>query len=139
EGRIRDLGLEGKVVATGWMDGAGVRSEITKSRAFVLPSFAEGLPVVIMESLALMRPVLSTYVAGIPRLVRPGQNGWLVPPGSVDELGGRVREVVQGARERLEEFGRAGRSAVMERHDAAKEAKRLSEHFRSAVARSRAP
>ena len=45
------------------------------SRVMVLPSFAEGLPVVIMEALALGRPVVTTYIAGIPELVEPGVDG----------------------------------------------------------------
>ena len=49
-----------------------MREEILAARALVLPSFAEGLPVVIMEAMALRRPVLTTYVAGIPELVRQG-------------------------------------------------------------------
>ena len=59
---------------------------ILDARALVLPSFAEGLPVVIMEAMALRRPVISTYVAGIPELVRDGEHGWLVPAGDVDAL-----------------------------------------------------
>jgi glycosyltransferase involved in cell wall biosynthesis len=55
-------------------------------RALVLPSFAEGLPVVIMEAMALRRPVICTYIAGIPELVQDGKNGWLVPAGDVDAL-----------------------------------------------------
>lgn len=52
----------------------------------ILPSFAEGLPVVIIESLALGRPLISTYVAGIPELVVPDESWWLVPAGSVEAL-----------------------------------------------------
>jgi glycosyltransferase involved in cell wall biosynthesis len=137
DARIRELGLEKCVTVKGWMDGEGVRKEIARSRALVLPSFAEGLPVVIMEALALRRPVLSTYVAGIPELVRPGLNGWLVPSGSVDDLAAALRDVLEAPAERLESFGRDGREAVRERHDADREAKRLSEHFRNAVSRSR--
>jgi glycosyltransferase involved in cell wall biosynthesis len=137
EARIRDLGLEGKVILKGWTDGAGVREEILRSRALVLPSLAEGLPVVLMEALALQRPVLSTYIAGIPELVSPGVNGWLVPSGAADPLVSALREVLGAPRERLESFGRAGRAAVLERHDAAKEAARLAEHFRATMMRSR--
>jgi glycosyltransferase involved in cell wall biosynthesis len=135
EARIRELALEGKVILKGWMDGAGVRDEILRSRALVLPSLAEGLPVVLMEALALQRPVLSTYIAGIPELVSPGVNGWLVPSGAADPLVSALRQVLGSPRERLEAFGRAGRAAVLERHDASKEAARLAEHFRAAITR----
>ena len=71
---------------TGWISGEQVRDEILAARALVLPSFAEGLPVVIMEAMALKRPVISTFVAGIPELVQPGEHGWLVPAGDVEAL-----------------------------------------------------
>lgn len=116
EEAIRRFGIEDRVTITGWASGAEVREHILSSRAMVLPSFAEGLPVVIMESLGLERPVLSTYVAGIPELVEP-QNGWLIPAGSVDALAAAVREVLQTPTERLVQMGRAGRAAVLERHD----------------------
>jgi colanic acid/amylovoran biosynthesis glycosyltransferase len=130
EGKIRSLGLEGKIQVRGWMDGAGVRREVIDARALVLPSFAEGLPVVIMEALALGRPVLSTYVAGIPELVQPGVTGWLVPAGSIEALVDSIREVLQAPRERLDALGRAGQEAVKARHDAKKESARLADLFR---------
>lgn len=79
EERIKQFGLESQVRMTGYLSNEGVRKELQRSRALVLPSFAEGLPIVIMESLAQGRPVISTYIAGIPELVEPGVNGWLVP------------------------------------------------------------
>ena len=130
EEKIRALGLGGRVVLKGWLDGAGVRREIAEARALVLPSFAEGLPVVIMEALAMGRPVLSTYIAGIPELVRPGVNGWLVTAGAVDELVDRLREALDVPAARLAELGQAGRAAVAERHDSRREAARLADRFR---------
>ncbi len=131
EEKIRALGLDGRIQLRGWMDGAGVRREVSEARALVLPSFAEGLPVVIMEALALGRPVISTYVAGIPELVRPGVNGWLVAAGSVDALTASLREALEASGDRLASLGSAGRAAVAERHDAKKEAERLAERFRA--------
>ena len=100
------------------------------ARATVLPSLAEGLPVVLMESLALGRPVITTFVAGIPELVHDGDNGWLVPAGSVDDLVDAMREVLQAPTERLDEMGRAGAARVRTQHDAAAEAAKLAELFR---------
>src|SRR5439155_25631775 len=94
EAEARQLGLAGRVRITGWLDGAAVRREIEAARGLVLPSFAEGLPVVLMEALALGRPVVTTYVAGIPELVRDGAHGWLVPAGSVDDLAAALREML---------------------------------------------
>src|SRR5205085_5227113 len=78
--------LQSTVRITGWINGSQVREEILGATALVLPSFAEGLPVVIMEAMALCRPVISTYVAGIPELVRDGEHGWLVPAGDLEAL-----------------------------------------------------
>src|SRR5439155_26884638 len=94
EAETARLRLAGCVRITGWLDGAAVRREIESARGLVLPSFAEGLPVVLMEALALGRPVVSTFVAGIPELVRDGVHGWLVPAGDVDALAGAVGELL---------------------------------------------
>lgn len=117
ENAIANQGLGGSVKITGWADGESVRHMLDGCSAFLLPSFAEGLPVVIMEAMARGRPVLSTYVAGIPELVQPGQNGWLVAAGSAEELAKAVREVVTTPFEVLAEMGRNGRARVAEQHD----------------------
>jgi len=96
------LGLQERVEVSGWASNSEVRQHILASRAMVLPSFAEGLPVVIMEALALGRPVISTYVAGIPELVEPGVCGWLVPPGSVEALAMAMRAALELPTEKLE-------------------------------------
>lgn len=119
------------VVITGWMSNDQVREQILASRALVLPSFAEGLPVVIMEALALKRPVVSTYVAGIPELVESGNCGYLVPAGSVRELAAMLKRVLCEDLSRLRQMGAAGRRRVLERHDACTEARKLSSLIRS--------
>lgn len=122
---IDRFGLKSKVKLVGWQSNGQVRDLIRRSRAMVLPSFAEGLPVVIMEALALGRPVISTYVAGIPELVQPGISGWLTPPGSVDELVEAIRAALDMPLEDLREMGRAGAARVSERHNAEIEAAEL--------------
>ncbi|MCZ7679536.1 MAG: glycosyltransferase [Sandaracinaceae bacterium] len=117
ERAIDRLGLRARVTITGWASGDEVREHILGARALVLPSFAEGLPVVLMEALGLGRPVLSTYVAGIPELVEPGRSGWLVPAGSADALASALREVLAAPDAQLAAMGEAGRRAVLERHD----------------------
>lgn len=126
ESRIRDSQLESHIRITGWASGETVRREIEQARVFVLPSFAEGLPVVIMEAMAMGRPVISTYVAGIPELVIPGENGWLVPAGDVQALVDAMREAINSPVERLREMGVAGRRRVLERHDIRKEVAKLA-------------
>lgn len=129
EALIARNGLERRVRITGWATGERVRDEVNAARALVLPSFAEGLPVVIMEALALRRPVISTYVAGIPELVEPGVSGWLVPAGDVGRLAAAMRDCLAAPPEQLEKLGAAGRARVLERHDAAHAAALLAEAF----------
>jgi colanic acid/amylovoran biosynthesis glycosyltransferase len=86
EASIKRYKLQDRVRITGWISGAEVREQILAARALALPSFAEGLPIVIMEAMALRRPVISTFVAGIAELVQPGEHGWLVPAGDVETL-----------------------------------------------------
>lgn len=130
EARIRELGLQQHVVITGWIDSARVKQEILAARALVLPSFAEGLPVVIMEALALARPVVTTYVAGIPELVVDGECGWLVPAGDADALAQAMADCLGRSGEALQAMGQRGRQRVLQRHDIATEAARLLAVFR---------
>lgn len=125
--------LQNHIEITGWATNAEVRQQMLAARAFVLPSFAEGLPVVIMEALALGRPVISTYVAGIPELVEPGVCGWLVPAGSVEDLVEAMYKCLQSSCAELEYLGLAGHNRVAECHNIAIEAQKLSEIYRANV------
>lgn len=130
---IARYGLQQQVRITGWISSAQVREEILAARALVLPSFAEGLPVVIMEAMALRRPVLTTYVAGIPELVRPGENGWLFPAGTVDALAVAMADCLAQPAEVLQRMGEAGRQYVLQRHDIDTEAARLAGYFKASA------
>ena len=65
EALIAAHGLGPHVTLTGWLDEAGVRGKLADSHALVLPSFAEGLPMVVMEAMAQGRPALATAIAGV--------------------------------------------------------------------------
>jgi len=129
ERRIAALGLGGHVVITGWVDSERVRAEMLAAQALVLPSFAEGLPVVIMEAMALRRPVLSTYVAGIAELVRPGRDGWLVPAGDVQALADAIEECLQTPVPILARMGDDAHDRVVARHSISVGADKLAELF----------
>jgi glycosyltransferase involved in cell wall biosynthesis len=94
-----------------------------------------------MEAFALGRPVIATSLSGIPELVRPGVNGWLVPAGSVEALVSAMREVLQAEPAHLGAMGRAGAAAASERHDARREARTLFALFQrsSGACAGRAP
>lgn len=131
ETAITRLGLEGTIEITGWATEAEVQRQIFASWAMVLPSFAEGLPVVIMESLALGRPVISTYVGGIPELVEPGVSGWLVPAGSLNALVTVMRTALQTPISELEQMGKMGIERVTRQHNIQQEAQKLASLFAS--------
>lgn len=116
EALIKKFGLSKHVRITGWISGEQVRNEILAARGLVLPSFAEGLPVVVMEAMALHRPVLTTYVAGIPELVTPGENGWLVPAGSLDDLASAMEDFLNCSSDELARMGEAAHRRALERH-----------------------
>ena len=129
EALIACYGLEKKVRIAGWISSDQVREEILAARALVLPSFAEGLPVVIMEAMALRRPVITTYVAGIPELVEPGTHGWLVPAGDASALAVAMQTCLDTSQETIARMGDAARVRVLERHDVDNEAAKLVELF----------
>ncbi|NIF17803.1 glycosyltransferase [Pantoea sp. Cy-639] len=122
--------LQDRVRITGWISGAQVREELLAARALVLPSFAEGLPVVIMEAMALRRPVLTTYVAGIPELVIPGENGWLFPAGAVEALAEAMAQCLALPQAALQRMGDAACQRVLQRHDIDTEAARLAGYLK---------
>jgi colanic acid/amylovoran biosynthesis glycosyltransferase len=126
---IDEYGLRDQVRITGWIGGEQVRAEILAARALVLPSFSEGLPVVLMEAMALRRPVISTYVGGIPELVRPGENGWLVPAGSVDSLVAAIEGLLACSDRHLADMGEAAYRRVLDRHSVDSEATKLKSLF----------
>jgi colanic acid/amylovoran biosynthesis glycosyltransferase len=117
EAQAARLGVSNQIRFAGVMDGDAVRQHLLDARAFVLPSFAEGLPVVLMEALALRRPVITTWVAGIPELV-DGNMGWLCPPGDADALANAIRAALDMPVGKLAAMGGAGRNRVRVAHDA---------------------
>jgi colanic acid/amylovoran biosynthesis glycosyltransferase len=134
EALITRLHLQDHIEITGWADTLTVRKHLLTARAMVLPSFAEGLPVVIMEALAMGRPVITTYIAGIPELVESGVCGWLVPAGSIDALTAALRAALKAPIEQLEAMGQAGASRVFQRHHGAIEAAKLVKLFQTQLA-----
>jgi glycosyltransferase involved in cell wall biosynthesis len=126
---IDQAGVRDRVQITGWISGGRVQHELQNADMLVLPSLIEGLPVAIMEALALGRPVISTYIAGIPELVEAGRNGWLVPAGDLEALTAAMAEAAATPTAVLARMGQHGTVSVRERHDAAIEAGKLKRLF----------
>ena len=132
ERAIAAHGLEDTVTLAGWRKNDDVRAALRDARALVLPSLAEGLPIVIMESLALGRPVLSTKINGIPELV-DDSCGWLVEPGDVRALAVGLDAVLSADRDSLTRMGRSGHARVAARHNQDVSAAQLRDLFGQAI------
>lgn len=130
EALIEQYDLVNNVTITGWISGHQVREQILKAEILVLPSFAEGLPVVIMEAMSLRRPVISTYVAGIPELVRHRENGWLCAAGDVEALTTVMQEALITPKEKLKEMSNLGYKNVIARHSITVEALKLAQYIK---------
>ncbi len=135
---IAQYDLDRQVRITGWISNDQVRAEIVAARGLILPSFAEGLPVVLMEAMALHRTVLTTHVAGIPELVCPGNNGWLFPAGDTMAMVAAIEDWLARTTDELRAMGEDAHRRALQRHSVDVEAAKLAELFRNA-GRSRTP
>jgi glycosyltransferase involved in cell wall biosynthesis len=132
ETRAQQLGVTGSIRITGYLSQEQVRGELAASDVFVMASFAEGVPVVLMEAMASGLPVVATRVAGIGELVEDGISGYLTPPGDVDSLVERTTKLLDSGDLR-NGMGAAGREKVEAEFHATKEAEKLRRILESTV------
>lgn len=116
EAEAKRLEIEDLVTFTGAAGQDEMPAFFARADIFCQPSFAEGIPVVLMEAMAVGLPVVSTSVAGIPELVGHGRTGLLLPPGRPDLLADALSRLVASADLRIA-MGRAGRAIVEQNFD----------------------
>ncbi len=126
--RAQRLGIADQVVLAGAVGQDEMAGYYAGADVFCLPSFAEGVPVVLMEAMASGRAVVATRIAGVPELVEEGVSGLLVTPGNADELAAAIKRLASSPRER-ESMGLAGRRKVVEDFDAERCAAQLAKLF----------
>jgi glycosyltransferase involved in cell wall biosynthesis len=124
EGSARRLGLSDHVRFLGAVGQDDLTGLYARADVFCLPSFAEGIPVVAMEAMAMELPVVTTRIMGIPELVEDGVHGLLVPPGRVDRLTDALERLIRSPDERRR-MGRAARWKVEQDYDVARSAVRM--------------
>jgi glycosyltransferase involved in cell wall biosynthesis len=90
----RHLGIEDAVRFTGWIGSAEKQSLMRRAAVFVLPSYAEGLPMSLLEAMAAGVPVVATEVGGIPDVVTDGVTGFLFRPGDIATLERLLRRLL---------------------------------------------
>ncbi|MEL6468673.1 MAG: glycosyltransferase family 4 protein [Cyanobacteria bacterium J06623_4] len=120
------LDLSAQVKFVGYQSQSSVRQYLQETDVFVLPSFAEGVPVVLMEAMMSGVPVVATQIAGVSELVEDGVSGFLVPPSNVSELCDRIQTLLSDGDLRAR-FGEQGMAKVREQFDISKEAEKLAQ------------
>lgn len=113
---------------TGYLSQDEVAATLADADAFVLPSFAEGLPVVLMEALAAGKPAIAPRVAGVAELIKDGQTGYLIHAGDVVGLTRALEKLAQDPRAG-QALGQAGQAVVAAEFDARIEAARIARLF----------
>ncbi len=131
EETVRKSGLADQVSFLGYRSQDEVAALLGENDVLVLPSFAEGVPVVLMEAMAAGLPVITTRIAGVSELVAHGQSGLLVAPGHVAALAAAIDEIASDSA-RASAMGRVGRETVLEGFRAHSEAARLAALFDAA-------
>lgn len=130
------LGIADSIHWTGSLSHQQTLQRVAASDIFLLPSFAEGLPVSLMEAMALGVPCISTYIAGIPELILDGQSGLLVPAGNVDALTHALHRLILDPSLRATLAARA-RETVRTQYDLAANIQALAGDIRLLVSPSR--
>ena len=128
---VATLGLTGRVSVLGSVGQDEIQAHYLSCDVFCLPSFAEGIPVVLMEAMALQRPVVTTAVMGIPELVEHDISGLIVPPGNADALVAAVCALADNPARRRE-MGSAGRAKIVAEFDVRRSAEQLRVLFEAA-------
>jgi colanic acid/amylovoran biosynthesis glycosyltransferase len=129
EEQIARMGLRSHVTLLGWCSAERVRQEMLDARALILPSLAEGLPIVLMEAMALGKPVVASCISGIPELVDDAC-GFLLPAGSTEAIAEALHTVLETDPDILTAMGEVGRQRVHRYHDVNRNTAALAELLR---------
>ena len=130
--RATELGLVDRIRFAGALPETETLGEIARADVLVLPSLMEGLPVVLMEAMAMGRPVLASRVAGIPELVVETRSGFLFTPSDWDDLARRLSALLS-CRADWEDMGRIGRAKIEEEFKVELSASRMARLFSGEV------
>ena len=125
-------GLDGYVTFAGAIDQERIGEYYARADIFALASLAEGIPVVLMEAMAMEIPCVSTWIAGIPELIRSGEDGLLVAPGDESDLAAALGRLIDDAGMRVR-IGRAARRRIEQQYCLEESVDRLAAIFRRRI------
>ncbi|MBV9212630.1 MAG: glycosyltransferase, partial [Actinobacteria bacterium] len=134
-----DLGIADRVALPGAVGQDAICDHYARADVFALPSFAEGLPVVAVEAMAMELPVVASRITGMPELLDEGHSGLMVTPGRADALTDALARLIDAGPKRRAEIGRAGRAKVVAEFDLEHSAAQLLQIFAEAGAGSQGP
>jgi glycosyltransferase involved in cell wall biosynthesis len=126
ESRARELGVSGAVEFAGWVDQERLMKIYSETDLFVLPSLAEGIPMVLMEAMAMEIPCVAPRITGIPELIEHSVDGMLFVVADVEDLAKNIKVLLEspGLSERI---GKQARDRVVRDYDMARNTERFAE------------
>jgi glycosyltransferase involved in cell wall biosynthesis len=131
-------GLQDAVTFTSAMSHPQTLANLRRADIFVLASFAEGIPVALMEAMSLGIPCVSTTIAGIPELIRSGTDGILVPPANPNALADAIEALARDANMRRA-IGHSARQRIISQYNLPLNQELLAHTFEARLAKLRAP
>jgi colanic acid/amylovoran biosynthesis glycosyltransferase len=131
---IAERGLHERVRLAGACNHDRVAEHYRSSDAFVMSSFLEGVPVVLMEAMAMELPCVATWITGIPEIIEAGREGLLVPPATAAAIVDAVERLMDDPQE-ARRLGVAARRKIVARYNLEQNVERLAEEFRARLAR----
>jgi colanic acid/amylovoran biosynthesis glycosyltransferase len=120
------------VVMEGFLNQDKLRALYAECDALALPSFAEGIPVVLMEAMAMEIPCVATWITGIPEIIRHETDGLLAPPGDAEALARAIARLMDDP-ELRRNLGQLARLRIMEKFDLQRNTEHLAEIFRRRI------
>lgn len=127
--KVEEYKLSNEVVVTGPVGHDRVREELANTDVFVLPSFAEGIPVALMEAMAMKIPVITTCITGVPELIENRVDGFLTEPSNINQLADIVTAVIDNYSS-LGELRNRAAEKVKSKYDVEKNTKELANIFK---------
>ncbi len=138
EKQAHQLGIADRIVFEGWKKQDELLELYRSSDLCVLSSFAEGIPVVLMEAMATGVPCVAPRITGIPELIRHGIEGLLVTPSYTEELAGAIAELMDKP-ELRRQMAKLCRERIADKYDLRKNVLHLSEVFSRRMSRDDGP
>jgi colanic acid/amylovoran biosynthesis glycosyltransferase len=129
ERHVDALGIRANVVFHGFAAQERLNELYSQADIFALASFAEGLPGVLMEAMAMEIPCVSTWITGVPELIRDGIDGILVPPGDAGALAAALATLIDDP-ELRRRIGSAGRARILDNFHLEKNGQQLASIFK---------